>query len=62
MLLEDKNAVIHGGSGSIGGAVTLAFVHEGAKVFLAGRTLLRLDGVAAEIRSAGEPPFPPGER
>ncbi len=53
MLLEDKNAVIYGGAGSIGGAVGRAFAREGARVFLAGRTLTRLDKVAAEIRSAG---------
>ncbi len=55
MLLEDKNAVIYGGSGSVGGAVARAFVREGAKVFLAGRTQAKLDKVAAEIRSAGRP-------
>jgi len=53
MLLEDKNAVIYGGAGSIGGAVARAFAREGARVFLAGRTLERLDAVAAEIHSAG---------
>jgi FlaA1/EpsC-like NDP-sugar epimerase len=37
MLLEDKNAVIYGGGGSIGGAVARAFAREGAKVFLASR-------------------------
>src|ERR671913_1759670 len=53
MLLEDKNAVIYGGGGSIGGAVGLAFAREGARVFLAGRTLPRLEEVAEEIRSTG---------
>lgn len=53
MLLENKNAVIYGGGGSIGGAVARAFAREGAKVFLAGRTLATLDEVAEEIRSAG---------
>jgi 3-oxoacyl-[acyl-carrier protein] reductase len=37
MLLEDKNAVIYGAGGSIGGAVAQAFAREGTKVFLAGR-------------------------
>jgi transcriptional regulator GlxA family with amidase domain len=46
MLLEDKNAVIYGGGGSIGGAVSGAFAREGARVFLAGRTLTRLDDLA----------------
>jgi NAD(P)-dependent dehydrogenase (short-subunit alcohol dehydrogenase family) len=53
MLLEDKNAVIYGGGGSIGGAVARAFGREGARVFLAGRTRARLEAVAEEVRSAG---------
>jgi 3-oxoacyl-[acyl-carrier protein] reductase len=53
MLLENKNAVIYGGAGSIGGAVARAFAREGARVFLAGRTLATLDAVADEIRTAG---------
>jgi len=53
MLLEDKNAVIYGGGGSIGGAVGRAFAREGARVFLAGHTLTRLEEVAEEIRSTG---------
>jgi 3-oxoacyl-[acyl-carrier protein] reductase len=53
MLLQDKNAVIYGGGGSIGGAVARAFAREGARVFLAGRTLRGLEAVADDIRSAG---------
>jgi 3-oxoacyl-[acyl-carrier protein] reductase len=53
VLLEDKNAVIYGGGGSIGGAVARAFGREGARVFLAGRTRSKLDAVADDIRSAG---------
>ena len=53
MLLENKNAVIYGAGGSIGGAVARAFAREGARVFLAGRTPASLDAVAEEIRSAG---------
>jgi len=53
VLLEDKNAVIYGGGGSIGGAVARAFAREGAAVFLAGRTRATLEEVAEEIRSAG---------
>jgi 3-oxoacyl-[acyl-carrier protein] reductase len=53
MLLEDKTAVIYGGGGAIGGAVARAFAREGAAVFLAGRTLERLEDVAKVIRSAG---------
>lgn len=51
MLLEGKNAVIYGGGGSIGGAVARAFAREGAKLFLAGRTLARLERVAQEIHA-----------
>ena len=53
MLLEDRNAVVYGGAGSIGRAVARAFAREGARVFLAGRTQATLDEVAEEIRAAG---------
>src|SRR6266511_2138695 len=53
MLLENKNAVIYGGGGSVGGAVARAFAREGAKVFLAGRTMAALDAVAQEIAATG---------
>ena len=52
-LLQGKNAVIYGGGGAIGGAVARAFAREGARVFLAGRTLESLEEVAGEIRSSG---------
>nr|WP_052762570.1 SDR family NAD(P)-dependent oxidoreductase [Jiangella alkaliphila] len=53
MLLENKNAVIYGAGGAIGGAVARAFAREGARVFLAGRTLASLEPVAEEIAAAG---------
>jgi 3-oxoacyl-[acyl-carrier protein] reductase len=53
MLLENKNAIVYGGGGSVGGAVARAFASEGAKVFLAGRTLATLDEVAEEIVASG---------
>jgi 3-oxoacyl-[acyl-carrier protein] reductase len=53
MLLENKNAVIYGAGGSIGSAVASAFTREGARVFLAGRTLESLQEVAQQIRSDG---------
>jgi 3-oxoacyl-[acyl-carrier protein] reductase len=53
VLVENKNAVIYGGGGSIGGAVARAFAREGASVFLAGRTPSKLDAVAEDIRTAG---------
>jgi hypothetical protein len=51
--LEDKSAIVYGAAGSMGGAVARAFAREGARVFLAGRTLAKLDKVAGEIRSNG---------
>src|SRR5918998_3227945 len=53
MLLENKNAVIYGGGGSLGGAVARTFAREGAAVFLAGRTRETLEKVASDIEDAG---------
>jgi 3-oxoacyl-[acyl-carrier protein] reductase len=53
MLLDGKHAVIYGGGGAIGGAVARAFAAEGARVFLAGRTLASLEAVAEDIRARG---------
>lgn len=53
MLLNNKNAVIYGGGGAIGGAVARAFAGEGARVFLAGRHPEPLQAVAEDIASNG---------
>jgi 3-oxoacyl-[acyl-carrier protein] reductase len=53
MLLDGKNAVIYGGGGAVGGAVARAFAREGAKVFLAGRTLDKLNVVRNDILASG---------
>lgn len=53
MLLENKNALIYGGGGAIGGAVARTFSREGARVFLAGRTQTKLDAVARDIAAQG---------
>jgi NAD(P)-dependent dehydrogenase (short-subunit alcohol dehydrogenase family) len=53
LLLENKNAVIYGGGGAIGGAVARAFAREGARVFIAGRSQARLDAVARDIAATG---------
>jgi 3-oxoacyl-[acyl-carrier protein] reductase len=53
MLLANKNAVVYGGGGAIGGAIARAFAREGARVFLAGRTEQKLEAVAKGIVSAG---------
>ena len=46
-MLANKTAIIYGGGGAIGGAVAREFARQGAKVFLAGRTLSKLVKVAA---------------
>jgi NAD(P)-dependent dehydrogenase (short-subunit alcohol dehydrogenase family) len=53
MLLEDKTAVIYAAGGAIGGAVARAFAREGARVFLTGRDIAKLDAVANEVVAAG---------
>ena len=53
MQLTNKTAVIYGAAGHIGSAVAHAFVRDGAKVFLAGRTLAKVQKVADEIVAAG---------
>jgi len=52
-VLEGKNAVIYGGGGAVGAAVARTFAAEGAKVFLAGRTLAALEAVAEGIAAEG---------
>jgi NAD(P)-dependent dehydrogenase (short-subunit alcohol dehydrogenase family) len=53
MLLEDKTAVIYAAGGAIGSAVARAFGREGARLFLTGRDLDKVDPVAEEIVAAG---------
>ena len=53
MLLENKNAVIYGAAGAVGGAVARAFAREGARVFLTGRNLDAINTLAKEISAAG---------
>jgi NAD(P)-dependent dehydrogenase (short-subunit alcohol dehydrogenase family) len=53
MLLADKNAVIYGAGGPVGGAIARAFAREGASVFLAGRRLDVLRRLADEISVSG---------
>jgi NAD(P)-dependent dehydrogenase (short-subunit alcohol dehydrogenase family) len=52
MLLKDKVAVIYGAGGAVGGAVARAFAREGARLFLTGRHVASVKGVANEIASA----------
>jgi NAD(P)-dependent dehydrogenase (short-subunit alcohol dehydrogenase family) len=53
MLLENKAAVIYAAGGAIGGAVARAFAREGARVFLTGRDLAKVDAVARQIVAGG---------
>src|SRR5262245_37423082 len=53
MRLDNNNAIVYGASGAIGGAVARAFAREGAKVFLAGRTLETVETVAKGIAAEG---------
>jgi NAD(P)-dependent dehydrogenase (short-subunit alcohol dehydrogenase family) len=52
-LLAGKRAVVYGAAGAIGGAVSRAFAREGAQLFLAGRTLERVDALAGELKGTG---------
>jgi NAD(P)-dependent dehydrogenase (short-subunit alcohol dehydrogenase family) len=51
--LSGKRAIIHGGAGAIGRAIAEVFARDGAHVFLTGRSLARVEAVAAELRVTG---------
>jgi 3-oxoacyl-[acyl-carrier protein] reductase len=53
MLLNGKNAVIYGAGGHLGSSVARAFAREGAKVFLTGRTLSKVQAQAEAIVAEG---------
>jgi NAD(P)-dependent dehydrogenase (short-subunit alcohol dehydrogenase family) len=53
MLLKNKIAVVYGAGGDIGASVARAFAREGAKLFLSGRTLPKVEAVAADIIGQG---------
>lgn len=52
-ILQNKNAVIYGAGGSLGGAVAKALAEAGAKVFLTGRNINSVQKVADEILKSG---------
>ena len=52
-MLQNKNAVIYGAGGSLGGAVAKALAGAGARVFLTGRNLASVQKVADEILTSG---------
>jgi NAD(P)-dependent dehydrogenase (short-subunit alcohol dehydrogenase family) len=52
-MLQNKNAVVYGAGGSLGGAVAKALAKAGANLYLTGRTIGALEKIATDIRSAG---------
>ncbi len=52
-MLKDKVAVIYGAGGDVGSAVARAFAREGAKLFLSGRNLHKVEAVAADVIGRG---------
>lgn len=53
MSMQGKRCIIHGAAGAIGSAVARAFAREGAQLFLAGRTLEKLEVLAQALRADG---------
>jgi len=53
MMLQNKNAVIYGAGGSLGGAVAKALAAAGAHVFLTGRNIASVQKIATEITASG---------
>jgi 3-oxoacyl-[acyl-carrier protein] reductase len=53
VVLQNKNAIIYGAGGSLGGTVAKAFARAGARVFLTGRNISSVQKVADEILIAG---------
>jgi NADP-dependent 3-hydroxy acid dehydrogenase YdfG len=53
MILNNKNAIVYGAGGSLGGEVAKAFAVAGAKVFLTGRNISSVQKVADEIFASG---------
>ncbi len=51
--LKDKVAIVTGGAGGIGTAISKAFVEAGAKVVVASRNQDNVDKVVAELKEAG---------
>jgi NAD(P)-dependent dehydrogenase (short-subunit alcohol dehydrogenase family) len=53
MILQNKNAIIYGAGGAMGGAVAKALAAAGANLFLTGRHPASVQKVADEILAAG---------
>jgi NAD(P)-dependent dehydrogenase (short-subunit alcohol dehydrogenase family) len=54
MLLQNRNAIIYGAGGSLGGAVARALAKAGAKVFVTGHKLDPVKKLAEEIQAGGD--------
>ncbi len=53
MLLKNKSAIIYGAGGAVGSAIARAYAKQGARLFLTGRTLEKVDALAKEIVKSG---------
>jgi 3-oxoacyl-[acyl-carrier protein] reductase len=53
VILQNKNAIIYGAGGSLGGAVAKALATAGARLFLTGRNISSVQKVADEILASG---------
>ncbi len=53
MKLQEKTCLITGAGSGIGRATAILFASEGANVYLAGRTLSKVEAVCGEIEEAG---------
>jgi NAD(P)-dependent dehydrogenase (short-subunit alcohol dehydrogenase family) len=53
MLLKNKSAIIYGAGGAVGSAIARAYAREGARLFLTGRTLAKVEALAAELVKSG---------
>jgi 3-oxoacyl-[acyl-carrier protein] reductase len=53
MILQNKNAVIFGAGGSLGGAIARAFASAGARLFLSGPHIAQVQKLADEILADG---------
>lgn len=54
MLVENKKAVIFGGSGAIGRSIAKVLAREGAHLYLVARNHKKLEEAANEIRTIGK--------